>query len=104
MKDIKLLKSVIGGGEFRPSALLLLLSLSLFTACTDDTPASQEPEKLSDTRTATDSTVVSSGKSAVSVDSTWADTLDFDFNGRPVGSVTLTLPDVPEEGDAGEAV
>ncbi len=82
---------------------VLLLFSPLLTSCSEDHP----DEPYSDqTRTAIpDSTQVDV---SIVVDTTWQDTLDYDFDGNEKintnsDTTTIPLPDMPEEGDAGDA-
>jgi hypothetical protein len=83
----------IGGGK---NYLLpfLFLALTILGACTTDPDS---PESY-DTRTATDSTTAA-GTPSVVVDTTWADTIDY----NPDGSAVFELPDSVPLGDAGNA-
>ncbi len=90
-----ILKSVAGILMFTPPLLL--------TSCSEDHP--DEPYSETNTRTAIpDSSQVDV---SIAVDTSWQDTLDFDFNGNPINTnsdtTTITLPDMPEEGDANDA-
>lgn len=96
-----LLRNVMGGGKSLALALSLSLTLTLPAACSEEHEA---PDDLSSpTRTAADSTAARGGTTTVTADTAWADTLDYDFSGRP--ATTITLPSgTPDEGDASEAV
>ena len=78
------------------------LATTLFTACSDDSPASPEPENLIETRSAADSTAV--GDSATTsvtaeVDTTWAATYTYDYDGN-----LILDSDEPQDGDVDEAI
>ena len=97
-----LLINVIGGGKSSCFALFLLLTIFIVAACTDDSPASPEPENLIETRSAADSTAV--GDSATTsvtaeVDTTWAATYTYDYDGN-----LILDSDEPQDGDVDEAI
>ncbi len=97
-----LLINVIGGGKSSCFAQLLLLTILIFAACTDDSPVSPEPENLIETRSAADSTAV--GDSATTsvtaeVDTTWAATYTYDYDGN-----LILDSDEPQDGDVDEAL
>ena len=74
--NIELLRNVIGGGKSWPSTLLFPLAFLAFTACTEDDPASAEPETLVDTRTPSDSIAASEDSlvhiGGITIDTAWA--------------------------------
>ena len=97
-----LLINVIGGGKSSCFALFLLLTIFTFSACTDDSPASPEPENLIETRSAADSTAVGDTATtsvAVEVDTTWAATYTYDYDGN-----LILDSDEPQDGDVDEAI
>ena len=73
----------------------------IFAACTDDSPASPEPENLIETRSAADSTAVgdSTASVTVEVDTTWAATYTYDYDGN-----LILDSDEPQDGDVDEAI
>ena len=97
----------------------LILSLTLASCTTDDpcadsgsaAPATRTPsaadtseEATADAQTAADT----AAGQTVSIDTAWAATYDYDFDGRPIGnpdSVAIALPEgSAEEGDASDSV
>ena len=107
MTDIirKVLRNVIGGGKSCCSALLLLLALSGFAACTEDSPASPEPQNLVETRTTADSTAVGDTSAVPSgelqADTAWAGEDIYDYDGNLL--IPVTEGEVTT-GDAADAV
>lgn len=95
-----LLKSVIGGGKSFCFALTLS-SLTLPLAFASCEREAIDPADSFDPRTLTDSTQAAdtSGMS-LTVDTTWADTIDVNFDELPPSFV---IPDSIPVGDAGEA-
>ena len=71
------------------------------TACTDDSPASPEPENLLETRSAADSTAVGDTTASVTVeaDTTWSATYSYDYDGN-----LIIDTDAPADGDVDEAL
>ncbi len=90
-----------GGGKSSCFAQLLLLTILIFAACTDDSPASPEPENLIETRSAADSTAVGDTTASVTaeVDTTWAATYTYDYDGN-----LILDSDEPQDGDVDEAL
>ena len=83
----------------------ILLILCCFAACSEDSPVALEPA-LVKTRTAADSTAVSDSivVPPIQVDTVWADTLYYDFEGQPANpSFSLSIDSV-ETSNAAEAV
>ena len=100
----QLLRNVIGGGNSLTFALLLTLVLSVFAACSEDTPDSVPTPPV--TRTIADSTVTDSAAAigiAVTVDTAWAGTLRYRFDSE--GNITpeISTDDIAE-GDVADAV
>ena len=83
----------------------ILLILCCFAACSEDSPVALEPANLVETRTVADSTAVSDSIVApIQVDTVWADTLYYDYDGNPIESpVEFNINDI-ETNDAAEAV
>ena len=83
----------------------ILLILCCFAACSEDSPVALEPTNLVETRTAADSTAVSDSIVVpIQVDTVWADTLYYDYDGNPIESpVEFNINDI-ETNDAAEAV
>ncbi len=90
-----------GGGKSSCFAQLLLLTILIFAACTDDSPVSPEPENLIETRSAADSTAVGDTTASVTaeVDTTWAATYTYDYDGN-----LILDSDEPQDGDVDEAL
>ena len=101
----KVLRNVIGGGKSCCSALLLLLALSGFAACTEDSPANPEPQNLVETPTTADSTAVGDTSAVPSgelqTDTTWAGEDVYDYDGNLL--IPVTEGEVTT-GDAADAV
>ena len=97
----KVLRNVIGGGKSLCSTLFLLLTLFLTAACTDDSPASPEPENTANTRSVADSTAVGDTTASVTVeaDTTWSATYSYDYDGN-----LIIDTDAPADGDVDEAL
>ena len=83
----------------------ILLILCCFAACSEDSPVALEPANLVETRTVADSTAVSDSIAVpIQVDTVWADTLYYDFEGQPANpSFSLSIDSV-ETSNAAEAV
>ena len=84
----------------------ILLILCCFAACSEDSPVALEPANLVETRTVADSTAVSDSivMPPIQVDTVWADTLYYDYDGNPIESpVEFNINDI-ETNDAAEAV
>ena len=98
-KALYLLKKCYRVGKSFCFALTLSsLTLPLAFACERE---AIEPTDSFDTRTLTDSTKAAGGDGAtVDVDTTWADTIDVNFDELPPSFV---IPDSIPVGDAGEA-
>ena len=82
-----------------------MLILCCFAACSEDSPVA-EPANLVETRTVADSTAVSDSivMPPIQVDTVWADTLYYDYDGNPIESpVEFNINDI-ETNDAAEAV
>ena len=99
-----MLRNLNGGGK---SLIFTLLSISLLTltACSEDSPASPEPQNLVETRTAADSTAVGDPSvvpdGALQVDSAWTGQDSYDYDGQL--QVPITEGEVTT-GDAADAV
>ena len=96
-----LLINVIGGGKSSCFAQLLLLTILIFAACSDDSPASPEPENLIETRSVADSTAVGDTTASVTIeaDTTWSATYSYDYDGN-----LILDSDEPQDGDVDEAL
>ena len=83
----------------------ILLILCSFAACSEDSPVALEPTNLVETRTVADSTAVSDSIVVpIQVDTVWADTLYYDYDGNPIEPpVEFNINDI-ETNDAAEAV
>ena len=84
----------------------ILLILCCFAACSEDSPVALEPTNLVETRTVADSTAVSDSivVPPIQVDTVWADTLYYDYDGNPIEPpVEFNINDI-ETNDAAEAV
>jgi hypothetical protein len=84
----------------------ILLILCCLAACSEDSPVALEPANLVETRTVADSTAVSDSivVPPIQVDTVWADTLYYDFEGQPANpSFSLSIDSV-ETSNAAEAV
>ena len=92
-------------------AFVFALALAA-VGCTTDDPLSNPEDPATTTRTPSptgdDPEGQPSGGITIMVDTTWAGTYDYDFDGRPIGnpdSVAIALPEgSAEEGDAQDAV
>ena len=84
----------------------ILLILCCFASCSEDSPVALEPTNLVETRTVADSTAVSDSivVPPIQVDTVWADTLYYDFEGQPANpSFSLSIDSV-ETSNAAAAV
>ena len=98
--SIVMLRKLNGGGKSLIFTLLSLPFLTL-TACSEDSPASIEPQNFIETRSAADSTVVGDSSAVPSVqlqvDTAWAGQKTYDFDGK------LVTPNTEGEATTGDA-